>query len=193
MAEHLVDVHVGRGAGAALEHVDRELIVQLAVDDLLRRGHDGVAAFTGQRAERVVGQRRRLLHHGQRADQLRVMRDRHAARSGSSRRRGRSARPSRLRPGRRSRPGCRVRYGRRRRGRSWRCLAVAALWVLLPAAGSAGALSARPNAALRSAEVGACLVAGLTNLKVLVEIPTCGPPCCFGNGGCSERGALLSS
>ena len=37
VGDHLVGVHVGRGAGAALDHVDDELLVQLAVDDLLAR------------------------------------------------------------------------------------------------------------------------------------------------------------
>ena len=38
---HLVGVHVGRGAAAGLEDVDDELVVVLAVDDLLGRLLDG--------------------------------------------------------------------------------------------------------------------------------------------------------
>ena len=35
VGDHLVGVHVGRGAGAALEDVEPELVVELSVDELL--------------------------------------------------------------------------------------------------------------------------------------------------------------
>ena len=37
VGDDLVGVHVGRGAGAGLEDVDHELVVELAVGDLVRR------------------------------------------------------------------------------------------------------------------------------------------------------------
>ena len=40
VGDHLVGVHVRRGAGAALEHVEPELIVKLAVDDFLAGAFD---------------------------------------------------------------------------------------------------------------------------------------------------------
>lgn len=42
VGDHLVGVHVRGGAGPGLEHVDREVGVVPAVDDLLRRGRDRV-------------------------------------------------------------------------------------------------------------------------------------------------------
>ena len=44
VGDHLVDVHVGLGAGAGLPDHQREVIVELAVDHLLRRLDDGVGA-----------------------------------------------------------------------------------------------------------------------------------------------------
>ncbi len=42
VGDDLVGVHVGRGAGAALDHVDHELVVQPARPDFLGGGDDGV-------------------------------------------------------------------------------------------------------------------------------------------------------
>ena len=68
VGDHLVDVHVGLGAGAGLPHRQREMIVELAVDDLLRRLHDGLCAARIERSERQIGFRRGALDDGERAD-----------------------------------------------------------------------------------------------------------------------------
>ena len=47
--DHLVRVHVRRGARAGLEDVDRELIVELAVRDPVGRGRDPLRAFSSSR------------------------------------------------------------------------------------------------------------------------------------------------
>ena len=68
VGDHLVDVHVGLGAGAGLPDDQRELIVEPAVDDLLRRLDDGLGAARVERAKLAIGLRRRALDDGQRAD-----------------------------------------------------------------------------------------------------------------------------
>ena len=61
VGDHLVDVHVGLGAGAGLPHDQRELIVELAVDDLLRGLDDGLGAARVERAKpRLVSAAARL-------------------------------------------------------------------------------------------------------------------------------------
>jgi hypothetical protein len=52
--DHLVGVGVGRGSGAGLVDVDRELVVELAVDDLLRRLEDRGYQFGVEEAELQV-------------------------------------------------------------------------------------------------------------------------------------------
>ena len=66
--DHLVHVHVGRGAAAGLEDVHDELIVELAVGDELRRLHDRRAQRGRQEAEVHVDLRRRLLDQAERAE-----------------------------------------------------------------------------------------------------------------------------
>ena len=44
VGDHLVGVHVGRGAGAALDHIDDELFVQRAGADFLTGLDDGLSA-----------------------------------------------------------------------------------------------------------------------------------------------------
>ncbi len=51
---HLVDVHVARGARTGLEHVHRELVVVLAVDDLLSRRDDGFGSLAVEQAQFTV-------------------------------------------------------------------------------------------------------------------------------------------
>ncbi len=53
--DHLVDVHVGAGPRAGLEHVDRELAVVLSVDDLGGCCHDRVPLRDGDHVEVGVG------------------------------------------------------------------------------------------------------------------------------------------
>ena len=43
--DHLIGVHVGRGAGAGLEDIDHELVVQLSLHHLLGSLHDGLGAL----------------------------------------------------------------------------------------------------------------------------------------------------
>jgi hypothetical protein len=54
----LVGIHVGLGARSCLPDDEREVIVMLAVDDLLRGGNDGLADLWIHLAERDVGLRR---------------------------------------------------------------------------------------------------------------------------------------
>ena len=72
VGDDLVGVHVGGGAGAALDHVHHKLLVQLAVQQLGAGGADGVAALLVQQAQLVVRQGGGLLDAGQRLDQLGV-------------------------------------------------------------------------------------------------------------------------
>ena len=72
VGDHLVGIHVGLGAGARLPDDEREVLVELAVDHLLRGLDDGLADGLVEAAQRHVGFRRGALddaeraHHGQR-------------------------------------------------------------------------------------------------------------------------------
>jgi hypothetical protein len=76
---HLVGIHIGRGAGAALNHVDHEFIVQPAGPHFLRGGDDGVGKRLIKQPQLAVALRRGQLDRGQRRDQIRIDRDRGAA------------------------------------------------------------------------------------------------------------------
>src|SRR5262245_35940431 len=65
---HFVDVHVGLRAGAGLPHRQREVIVELAVDHLLRGTHDRGRAPSVERSELKVRLRRCTLDERQRVD-----------------------------------------------------------------------------------------------------------------------------
>src|SRR5436305_954445 len=58
VCEHLVGVHVGGGAGAGLEDVDRELIVMFAGGDRVARGGDPLGQRRLELAELAADQRR---------------------------------------------------------------------------------------------------------------------------------------
>ena len=73
--DDLVRVHVGRGARAALDDADDELVVPLALDDLLADAVDHVGLVRAERAELAIRARRRLLDHGQRHDQVGIVED----------------------------------------------------------------------------------------------------------------------
>ena len=73
-----VGIHVGRGAGAALDDVHHELFVQLAVDDFSAGGDDGLATGGIEQAELLVGERGGLLDLGQGTNQVGIDRDRNA-------------------------------------------------------------------------------------------------------------------
>ena len=68
--EHLVGVHVVRGAGAGLIHVDDELIAETAGEDLVRRGDDGACDLAVETAELGVGLGGRLLDEDGRGDEI---------------------------------------------------------------------------------------------------------------------------
>jgi hypothetical protein len=76
VGDHLVRVHVGRRAGAALDHVDHELFVQLSRADLPAGLDDGARTPLVQLPEILVGVRCRLLHARQGIDELRIGADR---------------------------------------------------------------------------------------------------------------------
>ncbi len=78
VGDHLVGIHVGRGAGAALDHIHHELLVEFAANQTRAALADRHVLGFGQVAQLAVGVCRRLLDHRQGDDQLRVMRQRHA-------------------------------------------------------------------------------------------------------------------
>ena len=61
VGDHLVGVHVGAGARAGLEDVERELAVVLAAHDRVGRGDDRARLLVGDDAECGVGGRRGCL------------------------------------------------------------------------------------------------------------------------------------
>jgi hypothetical protein len=75
IGDHLVRVHVGRGAGAALDHVHDELLEQAPIADFLARLGDRPRPLVVEEPELVVGDRRGKLNAGERAHQLGVDRD----------------------------------------------------------------------------------------------------------------------
>ena len=79
VGHHLVGVHVGGGAGAALVPVHLELVVVLPLHHA-RRAAFSIAASTSwlHRADVGVGPRRRELHDRPRLDEARVVADRDA-------------------------------------------------------------------------------------------------------------------
>ena len=61
VGDHFIGVHVGLGAGPGLKHDQRELVVELAVDDVLRRADDEIGLFLRQLLKFEIGQRRAFL------------------------------------------------------------------------------------------------------------------------------------
>ena len=78
IGDDLVGIHVGGGAGAALNHVDDELVVQFSVADFLAGGDDGIGARLIEQSEFPIAQRRGLLHAGECVDQVGIDGDRRA-------------------------------------------------------------------------------------------------------------------
>ena len=70
VGDHFVGIHIGRGARAALDGVDDELVVQLAFDHLVAGLDDGVGDLGIQGAGMLVGNGRCLFDLGQADDQL---------------------------------------------------------------------------------------------------------------------------
>ena len=72
----LVGIHVGRSAGAALNGVDHELVVEVAIfRNQLAGPVDGIGLGRRQMPETFVGARRCLFHQRQCPDQIRKMTD----------------------------------------------------------------------------------------------------------------------
>ena len=67
VGDHLVGVHVGLRAGAGLPDDQREMVVELAVDDFLRRLDDRLAELRVEPAELHVGFGRGALDDAERA------------------------------------------------------------------------------------------------------------------------------
>ena len=71
VGDHLVRVHVGRGAGAALDHVDHELLVQRAGDQVVAGAHDRVGALRASSApSSALARAAAFLTKAERADQV---------------------------------------------------------------------------------------------------------------------------
>ncbi len=68
VGDHLVRIHVRLRARARLPDDEREMIVEMAVDHLLRGFDDHLAELRIELAERHVGDGGRLLHDAERAD-----------------------------------------------------------------------------------------------------------------------------
>ncbi len=68
VGDHLVGVHVGLGPAAGLPHEQREVIVELALDDLVRRLADEPDRLGRKHLQIPVGERGRLLEQAQGAD-----------------------------------------------------------------------------------------------------------------------------
>ena len=79
VGDHLVGIHVGRRAGAALHHVDDELLLQFPGAQLLAGPDDRVGDRGVEQSQVAVGHRGALLDVGQGADQLRKEVEPHAA------------------------------------------------------------------------------------------------------------------
>ena len=79
VGDHLVGVHVGRCAGAALHHVDDELLLEFPGAQLLAGPDDRVGDRRVEQSQVAVGHRGALLDVGQGADQLREEVEPHAA------------------------------------------------------------------------------------------------------------------
>lgn len=75
VGDDLVCVHVRRGAGACLEHVDRELVVVVAGDDFVGGSDDRVGGVVIDEAQIAVGLRGGLLDDAERADEPAAHRD----------------------------------------------------------------------------------------------------------------------
>ena len=73
VGDYLVGVHVGGGAGAALDHIYGEVLVVHAFADFLAGLHDGVLLGVREEAELVVGDGCAFLGDGQAGDEQRVL------------------------------------------------------------------------------------------------------------------------
>src|SRR4029079_11103303 len=79
VGDDLVGVHIRRCAGAALDLVDDELVVQGAAADLDARRDDGCGDRGVELSELLIGLCRRLLYRGKRHHEVAAARDGYAA------------------------------------------------------------------------------------------------------------------
>ena len=79
VGDHFVGVHVGRGAGAALHHVDHELLPEFPGAQFLAGPDDGAGDRGVEQPQFEVGHGGALLDIGQSPDQLRKEAEPHAA------------------------------------------------------------------------------------------------------------------
>ena len=73
VGDHLVGIHVGGGAGTALQHVDDEVIEAITGDDQIAGRDDGGGDLRFQRAQFAVGDGGGLLHHGERLHEFGIV------------------------------------------------------------------------------------------------------------------------
>ena len=73
VGDHFIGIHVGGGAGTALQHVDHEMAVTFTRDDRIAGRDDGSGNVRLQRAEIAIGHGCRLLDHGERLHEFRIM------------------------------------------------------------------------------------------------------------------------
>ncbi len=78
IGDHLVGVHVGRGAGATLDEVRHELVEQVARDQPVARADDRVGDPGIEHAQVPVGHGGGLLHVAEGLDEIRLPGHRHA-------------------------------------------------------------------------------------------------------------------
>ena len=78
VGDDLVRVHVRRGAGAALEHVEAEFVVELAVHDLQAGAFHALEDLAAELAAVEVRASRGQLDHGERLDDVRIQPELHA-------------------------------------------------------------------------------------------------------------------
>ncbi len=78
VGDDFVGVHVGRGAGAPLEHVELKLVVELAVDQFVAGGLDSLENLGAELAALLVRTRRGHLHHGQGFDEIGIQPELHS-------------------------------------------------------------------------------------------------------------------
>ena len=78
VGDHLVGIHVGRGAGPALDDIDDELFVKAPGDQFLAGLDDGAHPFGVEHAEFGIGAGCGLLHMPEGADEVGHGRDRRA-------------------------------------------------------------------------------------------------------------------
>ena len=69
VGDDLVGVHVGGGTGTTLDHIDDELVVELARDDFVASLLDGLGDLVIDEVESAVGDGASLLGHGESLDE----------------------------------------------------------------------------------------------------------------------------